>query len=110
MVAVRVAANIADDEEDLVLMGKPLDKLDAELLILTHPDISQVARIKARADFLYEKLSTSDKITRVNRKDRSETANNDLVQRIGALCHATTSVSLGLRFRNLRSRICSSSS
>jgi hypothetical protein len=41
MMAVRwpsaVATNIADDEEDLVLMGKPLDKLDAELLILTHP-------------------------------------------------------------------------
>lgn len=38
-------------------MGKPLDKLDAELLILTHPDISQVAS-KAQADFLYEKLNT----------------------------------------------------
>lgn len=51
MVVVRVAVNIADDEEDLVLMVKPLDKLDAELLILTHPDISQVARIKARLIF-----------------------------------------------------------
>ena len=28
MVAVRIAANIADDEEDLVLMGRPLDKLE----------------------------------------------------------------------------------
>jgi len=31
----------------------------------THPDVKQVARIKALADFLYEKFSASDKVTRI---------------------------------------------
>jgi hypothetical protein len=31
----------------------------------THPDVKQVARIKALGDFLYEKLSASDKVTRI---------------------------------------------
>jgi hypothetical protein len=30
-----------------------------------HPDVKQGARIKALADFLYEKLSASDKVTRI---------------------------------------------
>ena len=34
----------------------------------THPDVKQVAIIKALADFLYEKLSASDKVTRTKRK------------------------------------------
>lgn len=54
---------LADDEKDLIQMAEPLDELDTELWILTHPDIKQVARIKTLADFLYEKFRSSDKVT-----------------------------------------------
>jgi hypothetical protein len=66
---------LADEEKDL---AEPLDELDTELRILTHPDIKQVARIKALADFLYEKLSASDKVTRIETRRSVNLRNSDL--------------------------------
>jgi DNA-binding transcriptional LysR family regulator len=53
---------LADDERDLVRLAEPVNELDTNLWILTHPALKGVARIKAITDFLYEKLRASDKL------------------------------------------------
>ena len=53
---------LADDERDLVRLAEPVNELDTNVWILTHPALKGVARIKALTDFLYEKLRASDKL------------------------------------------------
>ena len=53
---------LADEETELVRLAEPVDELDTDLWILTHPALKGVARIKAFTDFLYDKLRTSDKL------------------------------------------------
>jgi hypothetical protein len=59
--ALRILCLLADNERDLVL-AEPLNELDTDLWILTHPALKGVARIKAFTAFLYEKLRASDKL------------------------------------------------
>ena len=53
---------LADEETELVRLAEPVDELDTDLWILTHPALKGVARIKAFTDFLYDKLRASDKL------------------------------------------------
>jgi DNA-binding transcriptional LysR family regulator len=53
---------LADDETDLVRLAEPLNELETEVWILTHPSLKGVARIKAFTDFLYDRLRASDKL------------------------------------------------
>jgi DNA-binding transcriptional LysR family regulator len=53
---------LADDERDLVRLAEPMDELETEVWILTHPALKGVARIKAFTDFLYNRLRASDKL------------------------------------------------
>jgi DNA-binding transcriptional LysR family regulator len=47
---------LADNEEDMLRLGEPIGELDTDLLILIHPAVRRVARIKAFTDFLYDRL------------------------------------------------------
>jgi hypothetical protein len=47
---------LGDNERDLVRVAEPLDQLDTDLWILTHPALKGAARIKAFTDFLYDRL------------------------------------------------------
>jgi DNA-binding transcriptional LysR family regulator len=53
---------LADEEKELVRLAEPLDELETDLWILTHPALKGVARIKAFTDFLYDSLRASDKL------------------------------------------------
>ena len=53
---------LADDERGLVRLAEPMNELDTDLWILTHPALKGVARVKAFTDFLYDKLGASDKL------------------------------------------------
>lgn len=53
---------LADEETELVRLAEPVDELDTDLWILTHPALKGVARIKAFTDFLYDRLRASDKL------------------------------------------------
>jgi DNA-binding transcriptional LysR family regulator len=55
---------LADEETELVRLAEPVDELDTDLWILTHPALKGVARIKAFTGFLYDRLSRSDKLFR----------------------------------------------
>ena len=57
---------LADEETELVRLAEPVDELDTDLWILTHPALKGVARIKAFTDFLYDKLRTNDKLFRAS--------------------------------------------
>ena len=53
---------LADDERDLVPLAEPVNELETDVWILTHPALKGVARIKAFTDFLYDRLHASDKL------------------------------------------------
>jgi DNA-binding transcriptional LysR family regulator len=57
---------LADEETELVRLTEPVDELDTDLWILTHPALKGVARIKAFTAFLYDRLSRSDKLFRAS--------------------------------------------
>jgi DNA-binding transcriptional LysR family regulator len=57
---------LADEETELVRLAEPVDELDTDLWILTHPALKGVARIKAFTGFLYDRLSRSDKLFRAS--------------------------------------------
>jgi DNA-binding transcriptional LysR family regulator len=57
---------LADDERDLVGLAEPVNELETDVWILTHPALKGVARIKAFTDFLYDRLRASDKLFRVS--------------------------------------------
>ncbi len=48
---------LADRVRDLVRVAEPMDALDTQLWILTHPDLRRVARIRVFTDYLYQTLS-----------------------------------------------------
>jgi hypothetical protein len=49
-----------------VRLAEPLNELDTDLRILTHPGLKGVARIKAFTDFLYDRLRASDEVFRAS--------------------------------------------
>lgn len=47
---------LADARKELIRLASPPPQLDSRVWLLTHPDLKQVARIRALNDFLYECL------------------------------------------------------
>jgi DNA-binding transcriptional LysR family regulator len=58
---------LADQEAELLRLAEPVDELDTDVWILTHPALKGVARIKALTDFLYDRLHASDKLFHATR-------------------------------------------
>jgi DNA-binding transcriptional LysR family regulator len=59
---------LANDESDIVPLAEPIDELETDLWILTHPSLKGVARVKVLSDFLYARLRAKGlrKTSRVN--------------------------------------------
>lgn len=57
--AAMLLCPLADAEPDLVQLQAPTVQTDTQLWILTHPDLRQVARIRAFAQFMVERLGGS---------------------------------------------------
>jgi DNA-binding transcriptional LysR family regulator len=55
---------LADADKELIRMTEPIDELNTDLWILTHPAVKQIARIKAISDHLFESLRASSSIAR----------------------------------------------
>lgn len=53
---------LADARGDLVQLQPPDAQLDTQVWILTHPDLRQVARIRAFTQFLFESLSADPRL------------------------------------------------
>lgn len=53
---------LADAEEELVRVEPPMEALDTQVWVLTHPDLKEVARIKAFTDFAYARLAADAKV------------------------------------------------
>ncbi len=53
---------LADHEPDIVPLAEPIDELETDLWILTHPALKGVARVKALTDFLYDRLRANDRL------------------------------------------------
>jgi DNA-binding transcriptional LysR family regulator len=50
---------LAEGETEIVPLAEPIDELETDLWILTHPALKSVARVKALSDFLYDRLHQS---------------------------------------------------
>ncbi|HEX7226379.1 MAG TPA: LysR family transcriptional regulator [Candidatus Binatia bacterium] len=53
---------LADSQRDLVRLANPVNELDTDVWILTHPALKRVARIQAFTDFLFNRLRASDNL------------------------------------------------
>ena len=53
---------LADQRKELVRLAPPDPELDTQIWILTHPDLRQVARIRAFTQHLYEALSADPRL------------------------------------------------
>lgn len=53
---------LANARNELVRLAAPPPQLDTKVWLLTHPDLKQVARIRALNDFLYDCLSRDERI------------------------------------------------
>jgi len=53
---------LADAQGDLVRLAEPVDELDTDVWILTHPALKRVARILVFTDFLFQRLRASDNL------------------------------------------------
>jgi DNA-binding transcriptional LysR family regulator len=53
---------LADGRKELKQLQPPMDSLDTQIWVLTHPDLRHVARVKALTDFLYQRLSADTRL------------------------------------------------
>ncbi len=60
--AAMLLCPLADMHDDLVQLEPPPPALDTQLWILTHPDLRQVARIRAFSQFMFERLSADPRL------------------------------------------------
>lgn len=60
--AAMLLCPLADVHHDLVQLQPPPAALDTQLWILTHPDLRQVARIRAFSQFMFERLSNDPRL------------------------------------------------
>jgi len=58
-----------DREAELARLAEPEHELDTQVWVLTHPDLRNVARVKALMGFLYDELRRAD-FVRGERADR----------------------------------------
>ena len=55
-------APLADARRELVQLQEPQPQLDTQLWVLTHPDLRDVARVRALTDHLFEALSADPRL------------------------------------------------
>lgn len=60
--AAMLLCPLADLHDDLVQLQPPPAGLDTQLWILTHPDLRQVARIRAFSQFMFDRLSNDPRL------------------------------------------------
>jgi DNA-binding transcriptional LysR family regulator len=60
--AAMLLCPLAAQHDDLVQLEAPAPQLDTQLWILTHPDLRQVARIRAFTQFMVDTLSTDPQL------------------------------------------------
>ncbi|MCM5678671.1 LysR family transcriptional regulator [Schlegelella sp. S2-27] len=53
---------LADARPELTALAPPSPSLDTQLWVLTHPDLRQVARVRAFAQFLFDALSSDPRL------------------------------------------------
>ena len=53
---------LVKDEPDIVPLAEPIDELETDLWILTHPALKGVARVRALSDFLYTRLRANTNV------------------------------------------------
>jgi DNA-binding transcriptional LysR family regulator len=68
--AAMLLCPLADGDKDLVRLAPPDAEMDTQVWVLTHPDLRNVARVRAISEFLYERLSRDPRLVheRVARK------------------------------------------
>jgi DNA-binding transcriptional LysR family regulator len=54
---------LVKDEPDIVPLAEPINELETDLWILTHPALKGVARVKALSDFLYTRLRANHSVS-----------------------------------------------
>lgn len=54
---------LADDRPELVRLQEPLPVMDTQIWVLTHPDLRQVARIRALTEFLHARLGVDPRLS-----------------------------------------------
>lgn len=62
--AAMLLCPLGDAYPDLVQLEPPPPALDTQIWILTHPDLRQVARVRAFAQFAFERLSSDPRLER----------------------------------------------
>ncbi|MBI5278589.1 MAG: LysR family transcriptional regulator [Burkholderiales bacterium] len=62
MGAAMLLCPLADAQPDLVPLRKPPASLDTQVWILTHPTLRQVARVRAFAQFMFERLANDGRL------------------------------------------------
>lgn len=60
--AAMLLCPLADAHADLVQLEPPPAALDTQIWILTHPDLRQVARVRAFSQFMFERLSADPRL------------------------------------------------
>lgn len=60
--AAMLLCPLADVHDELVQLQPPPTALDTQLWILTHPDLRQVARIRAFSQFMFDRLSNDARL------------------------------------------------
>ena len=65
--AAMLLCPLADGDEDLVRLAPPAAAMDTKVWVLTHPDLRNVARVRAISEFLYERLSKDAKLVHERR-------------------------------------------
>lgn len=59
---------LAEPEKELVQVEPPSDALDTQVWVLTHPDLKEVARIKAFTDFVHARLAAHEMVLDMPRR------------------------------------------
>ena len=65
--AAMLLCPLADGDKDLVRLAPPAAAMDTQVWVLTHPDLRNVARVRAISEFLYERLSKDAKLVHQRR-------------------------------------------
>lgn len=60
--AAMLLCPLADAKADLVRLAEPESALDTQIWILTHPDLRQVARIRAFSQFMFDALTADPRL------------------------------------------------
>ncbi|MNN91603.1 hypothetical protein D3C81_2097370 [compost metagenome] len=59
---------LADGDRQLVQIEPPSEDLDTQVWVLTHPDLKDVARIKAFTDFIHARLAAHEMVLGMPRR------------------------------------------